>query len=425
MSKHKLFSQKSNDILDDTSETISREKLKGSYRRFKRKIRAIADEHFRFIYDPLAQFFLAIFIISTLYITFIETEKYVSESTIMIKNLSPTQADPTSLSTLITQGSSSSQDAQLVEVYARSFDMYSRLDKDINLTKYYTSDELDWIQRLSNNAILPSNRATNYNLLERYNKDLITIYDDASGTLSIEFAYANPEGAREIVKKIIKFSSDALNKFEKENAQTALKYLKRQAKIKKERFMNSIKRLIDYQNKHSTFSPTSDVERKSAILASLESLLVQKEVEYKNRLQYMNKNSSEMILMRGDIENIKKRIKSIRSQLASPEKEDNILSLTTGKQSPELNKYVYDFELLKNQLDFNKQLYTQTLVKLEELKVQVSQNAKNIIVVTKPTLSDEYRYPQKLKDIISIMIVLGFLYGIISAVIKIIKDHKD
>ncbi len=425
MSKHKLFSQKSNDILDDTSETISREKLKGSYRRFKRKIRAIADEHFRFIYDPLAQFFLAIFIISTLYISFIETEKYVSESTIMIKNLSPTQADPTSLSTLITQGSSSSQDAQLVEVYARSFDMYSRLDKDINLTKYYTSDELDWIQRLSNNAILPSNRATNYNLLERYNKDLITIYDDASGTLSIEFAYANPEGAREIVKKIIKFSSDALNKFEKENAQTALKYLKRQAKIKKERFMNSIKRLIDYQNKHSTFSPTSDVERKSAILASLESLLVQKEVEYKNRLQYMNKNSSEMILMRGDIENIKKRIKSIRSQLASPEKEDNILSLTTGKQSPELNKYVYDFELLKNQLDFNKQLYTQTLVKLEELKVQVSQNAKNIIVVTKPTLSDEYRYPQKLKDIISIMIVLGFLYGIISAVIKIIKDHKD
>ncbi len=425
MSKHKLFSQKSNDILDDTSETINREKLKGSYRKFKRKIRAIADEHFRFIYDPLAQFFLVIFIISTLYITFIETEKYVSESTIMIKNLSPTQADPTSLSTLITQGSSSSQDAQLVEVYARSFDMYSRLDKDINLTKYYTSDELDWIQRLSNSAILPSNRATHYNLLGRYNKDLITIYDDASGTLSIEFAYANPEGAREIVKKIIKFSSDALNKFEKENAQTALKYLKRQAKIKKERFMNSIKRLIDYQNKHSTFSPTSDVERKSAILASLESLLVQKEVEYKNRLQYMNKNSSEMILMRGDIENIKKRIKSIRSQLASPEKEDDILSLTSGKQSPELNKYVYDFELLKNQLDFNKQLYTQTLVKLEELKVQVSQNAKNIIVVTKPTLSDEYRYPQKLKDIISIMIVLGFLYGIISAVIKIIKDHKD
>lgn len=370
--------------------------------------------------------FLSIFIAGVIYISFIETNKYVSKSTVMIKNLTPPPVDSTSLNSILSQSSPASQDAKLVEVYTRSYDMYSHLDDIYKMTDYYTGKKLDIFQRLYKNSIFSFNNASKKNLTEKYNKDLVMVYDDASATLDIEYAYADPETAREIVKSIVSDAGKALNRFARENAEAALKYLKKQAEIKKKRFMDSIKRLIDYQNKHNMFSPTSDVERKSSILASLESLLVQKEVEYKSRLQYMNENASEMVMMRGDIENIKKRIKEIRSELASSGgNTTGIAGTGTGTQDHELNKYVYDFEILKNQLDFSKQLYTQTLVKLEELKVQVSQNSKNIIVVTKATLPDEYTYPKKLKDIFSLMMILLFLYGISVGVIKIIKDHKD
>jgi capsular polysaccharide transport system permease protein len=348
----------------------------------------------------------------------------------MIKNLTPPPVDGSSISSLLTQGTPASQDARLVEVYARSSDMYRLLDEEDRLGDYYTSERLDWVQRLDNETIFSPRKATMTNLLEKYNSDLVMVFDDASATLDIEFAYADAKGAQKIVRDIVKYAGEALNRFEKENAQTALKYLEKQAALKRKRFMDSIKKMIEYQNRHNMFSPTSDVERKSSILASLESLLVQKEVEYKSRLQYMNENASEMVMMRGDIENIKKRIKEIRSELASSDSSGSA-GTTVGSASGdgtgehELNRYVYDFELLKNQLDFNKQLYTQTLVKLEELKVQVSQNSKNVIVVTEASLPDEYRYPQKIKSVLSLFIMLFFIYGISVGVVKIIKDHKD
>jgi len=380
--------------------------------------------------DPLRISFAVIFAIGALYISFIETEKYVSRSTVMIKNLTPPPVDGSSISSLLTQGTPASQDARLVEVYARSSDMYRLLDEEDRLGDYYTSERLDWVQRLDNETIFTPRKATMTNLLEKYNSDLVMVFDDASATLDIEFAYADAKGAQKIVRDIVKYAGEALNRFEKENAQTALRYLEKQAALKRKRFMDSIKKMIEYQNRHNMFSPTSDVERKSSILASLESLLVQKEVEYKSRLQYMNENASEMVMMRGDIENIKKRIKEIRSELASSDSSGSA-GTTVGSVSGdgtgehELNRYVYDFELLKNQLDFNKQLYTQTLVKLEELKVQVSQNSKNVIVVTEASLPDEYRYPQKIKSILSLFIMLFFIYGISVGVVKIIKDHKD
>jgi capsular polysaccharide transport system permease protein len=386
-----------------------------------KRVTQIVMEYFK--RDRLASVFLIIFLMGFVYITLIETEKYVSRATITIKNLTPDTVDATSLSNIFSQAPSASRDARLIEVYARSNDMFEKLDAEYNLSAYYTGSDLDIFQRLYEYSPFIGMRATRDNLVERFNRDLVLMYDDEAGTLEIEFAYADPKRARELVSGIIANSSEALNRFEKENAQTALRYLTKQAKLKKERFLSSIKRLINYQNRHSIFSPTSDVERKSTILATLESTLVEKEVEYKNRLQYMNKNAPEMVLMRGDIENIKKRIKSIRGQMASPSSINYIER--GGSSNKELNKYVYDFELLKSQSDFSKELYTQTLIKLEELKVKVSQNAKNVIVVSSPTLSDVYTYPTKVRDIFSLLVILLFLYGIIVGVTKIIKDHKD
>ncbi|SFV70338.1 hypothetical protein MNB_SV-13-238 [hydrothermal vent metagenome] len=70
-------------------------------------------------------------------------------------------------------------------------------------------------------------------------------------------------------------------------------------------------------------------------------------------------------------------------------------------------------------------MYIQTLVKLEETKVLVSQNTKNLIVVTKAGVADSYSSPNKIKESFSILIILSFLYGIMTLIFTIIRDHKD
>ena len=57
--------------------------------------------------------------------------------------------------------------------------------------------------------------------------------------------------------------------------------------------------------------------------------------------------------------------------------------------------------------------------------IQATQNAKNFIVITKPTLAEDYSTPNKVKNIITLFMVLFMVYGIISMIYSIIKDHKD
>ncbi len=286
----------------------------------------------------------------------IKTEKFQSNSIVIIKDLSQQQTASMIGSMLLGQSSSVMQDSKLLELYIKSGEMFSALDEEDNLTAYYSSDQIDFVQRLKENAFFHFNEINRENIIDQYNKDVSIIYDEPSSTLEIGFMHANPKVAQNVVNNIIDYSSQTLNRFEKENASVALNSLLRQEQENKTLFIDSIKKLIRYQNQHHTIDPNVDVQSKSAILANLEGELVQKEVEYKSKLSYLNKNTAEMQLIQGNIDNIIKGIVDLKSQIAG------------NSDKNELNQNVSNFELLKSEVEFNKERYAQTLIKLEEIK---------------------------------------------------------
>jgi capsular polysaccharide transport system permease protein len=331
----------------------------------------------------------------------------------MIKDLSQEQSTSPLGSLLLPAGSESMTDAKLLGVYIKSADMFSILNQEFNLTSYYKSEQIDFLHRLSNRMFLPSYLLNIENVLTEYNKDLSILYDEASATVKIGFSHADAKIAQQIVKKIIAQSSIILNRFENQNTEVILDFLKKQEKQKHELFLTSLENLLRYQNKNRTIDPKVDIEVKNKILAGLESDLIQKNVTYNSKAQYLNPNTAEMKLLKGNINYIKKSIRKIKAEI-------------TGNQGKkELNANMSDFTLLKSKVEFNKELYIQTLVKLEETKVLVSQNRKNLIVVTQAQVADSYSYPNKIKDSFSILIILSFLYGVMILIFTIIRDHKD
>jgi len=357
--------------------------------------------------------FIILFFYLLYYIFFIETEKYSSQSTIIIKDLSSKQSVSPLGSLLLPSGSESMSDAKLLEVYIKSLDMFKILDKEFNLTAYYKSSQIDVLHRLSNNTFLPSYLLNQENTLAKYNQDLLVVYDEPSTTIKISFAHANAKISKKIVERIVKESSEILNLFENKNAEVVLSFLKKEEKKKNQLFLDALEELLRYQNKNNTINPKVEIEVKHKILAGLESELIQKNVEYNSKAQYLNSSTAEMKLLRSNINYIQKSITKIKRRI-------------TGKRgSKKLNINMSDFTLLKSRVDFNKELYIQTLVKLEETKVLVSQNTKNIIVVTQAQEADSYTYPNKIKDAFSLFIILSFFYGIVSLIFTIIRDHKD
>jgi len=361
----------------------------------------------------LKVFFTLSFILGTFYIISYETERYQSDSIINIRDLSQKQtANPFDM--ILSQASPVMQDSKLLELYIRSEEMFNYLNTKFHLSTYYSSNKIDILRRLSPNSKLEFFKLTKENLVEQYNKDLFIIYDTPSTALKVSFAHADPKIAQKIVLSIIKHSSYTLNLLERENAQVALQFLKKQVTESKITFINSIKKMIIYQNKNNTIDPNLDVAAKSTILANLESDLIKKNVEFASGSKFMIKNSTELKIAKSTIKNLEKEIKRVKSKIAGNSK---------GKK--ELNTAVFDFELLKNDITFSKEVYSHSLAKLEELKAQVNQNIKNLLVINKPSLPERYTFPNKPKKVFTLFIILSFLYGILISIITLLKDHRD
>lgn len=355
-------------------------------------------------------FFTIIFLIIGGYIVYVETERYESASITLLKDLS--QKQEMSLgSMLLGQTSTTMQDSKVLELYMRSNEMFNFIDQQYDLIHHYTSDKLDPVQRLYHNAVLSIYSASKKNLLKKYNDDLTIVFDEPSGTLSLSFIHTDPHIAKQILESIIKRADDIINQFSKENAQVALHFIEKQKIENKALFIDAIKQLIAYQNKHNTIDPNIDVERKITILASLESDLVKNEVEYNSKAKTYNVNGAEMRMLKALVENIKESIQRVKTELAG--------------SNNKYNANVFEFELLKSEMVFNKEVYRQTLINQEELKIEVNQNAKHLVVVAKPTLADIYTYPNKLWDIFTLFIIIVLFYNIVRAIRAIIQDHND
>lgn len=361
----------------------------------------------------LKLFFILALILSITYVILYETERFQSNSTITIRDLSQKQAT-NSFDMILSQTSPVMQDSKLLELYIRSEDMFVYLNKEHNLSHYYSSKQMDPLRRLKQNTPLPFQKLTKENLVREYNNDLFIIYDTASTALQVSFAHADPKVAQTIVQNILTYAGNTLNRLERENAQVALHFLEKHVNESRKSFVASVKKMIEYQNQNNTFDPNLDVKSKSTILANLESELIKKTVEFQSGGKFMIKNSAEQKIAKNMISNLKKEIKRVKAEIAG-----------TGKDVKELNQAVFDFEILRNNIDFAKEVYKKSLEKLEELRTEVNQNIKNLLVINEASLAEEYTYPNKTKSIFTIFIILGFLYSILISILTLLRDHRD
>jgi capsular polysaccharide transport system permease protein len=361
----------------------------------------------------LRSIFFLIFISAVVYTLFVESERYESKGVVLVKDLGKKQSMDLG-SVLLGQSSTVMQDSKVLELYIRSKEMFDFLDKEFNLSRYYVdANQLDPLQRLYKDSKIPYFRASKKNILKKYNKDINVVYDDPSGTLTISFIHTQPELAQKILEQIIKKSEETINSFSRENSKIALDFIRKQIEEKKILFRDSIRKLITYQNKHHTIDPSLDVKRKVTILSKLEMELIKNEVMYKSKLRNINPNSREMKILKNSIEKLKNYIKRLKQELAGRGK---------GK---ELNINVFEFELLKNNMEFNREIYRQTLINMEKIKVEVAQQTKHLTVIVNPDISDDYKYPNKFWDILTYSILVLFFYSILNGIILIIRNHQD
>ena len=382
------------------------ERLEKEYQQVKEDFIVDMGLEKRFTRLVVRTLFLTLFTLTTIYFMFIKSELYVSESALIVKDLNKApSAAGLEFSLLGMGGDSQLQDSKVLEEYLRSLDFFTLIDKQFSLRKHYSSDALDFIERMPKDATIEED-------LEFYRSRLHIEYDEVSGILHIAYAHTDPKTAQAILKFMMAQVETQLNVFNHRNAEKRLHFIAEEFAKEKEKLAQATQAMEAYQNKHMLLDPNNAAASSSTIIATLEASLTEKNIELANLRGYLNENNYEIKKTKGEIRSIKRSIAKKRKALS-------------GNENNRLNKTLVDYGKLKMAVEFETEIYKSTLLQLESTKIDVAKEAKTLSIVSAPNLPEGYTYPNKPKIMITIVIVFFLLYGIFTMLAAIIRDHKE
>lgn len=349
--------------------------------------------------------FLAFFAVIAFYVLFVRSELYLSTSATIVKDLTSSAPEIGGVQLFSVASTSTLQDARIVQDYLESYDELEKLDAQFELNQHYHSDAVDPLDRLYDYS-------TREDFLSLYQKRLEIVFEETSGILTIGFLHTNPEIAQAVVKELIEDANERINQYNHVVGEKKLSFITTQVGLNKKALEDSISGLESFQNSHTILDPTTDAQTQGGIVAQLEASLVEKQSKLGELRNYMNEKSFEVVRLKHEIDELKKALAKIRKTMAS------------GDDSS-LNAVIFEYERLKNNIEFNKEIYKQSLIELESIKAEISKNAKMLLVLVRPYLPDGYTYPRKGEALLTLILVLGLLYGIISLLESIVKEHFD
>ncbi len=343
-------------------------------------------------------------LIAGIYYTFIASERYVSESKLIVKQTGESNTGSFSLA-LFGAGNLAREDALFLKEYIHSFDMLDFLDKKFKLRQAYQDKGIDFISRL------PS-EASREDFLEYYRKHAEVNFDEISSVITLRVQAFKPEFAQQLNQAIVEQSERFINAISHKIAGEQMLFVEQELARTKDRLKGAQNRMLGFQNVHHVLDPVEQAKAMAGFITQMETGIAAQEAELKNLLTYLNEDSYQVIAL-------KNKIESLRQQIA---KEKERLS---GSDSNRLNKISAEFQELRFDTEFITDIYKATLSAMETTRVEASKKLKNLVVLASSTMPEEAEYPKRAYILATMFVVLMLVYGIARLTVATIKEHRE
>lgn len=348
-----------------------------------------------------------LFILSAYYL-FGVSERYVSNTQLIVKDSSSSQATSPALGFLMPGMSSDNQDSFLVVNYIQSLDMAKYLDEELELAKYYQKEEFDIFSRLASDA-------TQEEYLEYYREHIGASYDEVTGIITIEMQAFDAEFAQVLVETVTQKSEDFVNAISNQLADKQVSFVESEVELAQSKLRSAKQEILDFQNRNNVVSPDEIIGGISSIIQGLEAQLAEKRAKLTAAKTYLNSDSSQVVSMQAEIGALESQIEIEKVRL---------VGIADGEGEQRLNSLGAHFQNLELDLQFATDAYAASLKALETARMEASGKLKHLMVVTRPSIAEEAEYPHKLYNLASFAIVLLLLYGIGRMLIASIRDHR-
>ncbi len=353
------------------------------------------------------------FTLFSAYTLFVASPRYVSNSSIVVQNISG-GTDFSGVGALLMAGiqGTSAGDLMLIKEYINSPDMLEELNQKFNILNHWSSPSYDILYKLWDKEYRELS-------IDYFKGKIKPIFNMETGTLQISVETFDAKVSKEVLDFILKRSEDFVNNNNHNASKEQLSFIEGKVIEVKKELDESRKKIIDFQKSKQFFTPESEMGQTSRKIMLLEESKIKAEAEFNAKKTYLQENSTKMITLTETIKFLDKQIEEEKSKLIGNGKKERAESISEG-----LNDYADEYKILEGELNLNIEKYRNALITYEKVKIDTSRKIKQVIMISTPQEADYPIYPNKKIDILYAFIVLNLIFGLVSLLKDVVKDHK-
>ena len=351
--------------------------------------------------------FVYILTFATMVYWFVASDRYVSESVVMVQNTdSSGSSQPTDLLNMFIGTAGNRSDQLILVEYLTSLDMLKQLDKEFDLRSHYSSTEYDIVSRMWGKDI-------SIEWFYWYFKRRVTVkFDEYTGVVKVQAQAFTPEMAQNITSFLVREGEKFMNDMSHSIAEEQVRFLEKQVEIAREDVKESSQTLLKFQNQKNIASPTVEIANYQALIADLE----------KQKSELLIKMRALPATLGGDNQirqTLNKNLQAIEEQI------NKVRAKLTSNKTSSLNELMDREQSLKMDLEFKREVYSSTLTGLVKGKMNAARLIKHVSILQQPSSTEYAMKPDRIYCFLATLCLALLILGMLQLLKAVILDHVD
>lgn len=347
-------------------------------------------------------------VLAIIYYGLFAADRYVSTAQIVVRQVGGNEAPQVPGLAVMLNGfnPTSREETLYLRQFLTSQDMLNVLQKKLNWKEHYEGRWRDPFFLLWPNA-------SQEDELDYYRRMVTAYFDEQTGLLSIEVQAFEPKFAESVLEVILAESERFVNEISHRMAREQMAFAQSELAKARKIYEERREELLAFQSNNSLLDAEAAAKARAGVIAELEASLTKERTTLKSLLSTLNPNTPQVKQQRN-------RIQAIEHQLAVETKR-----LVSHAGDEQLNVVASKYRNLVIDASIAEEAYKFSVSSVESARIEASKKLRSLVTVVSPNFPDKAIYPERIYNLITILIALLLLYGISRFVIATIEDHRD
>lgn len=351
--------------------------------------------------------------IAMVYYGFFALDRYESQADVVVRQPGNNAAAGAAVGLAMLVGGAnptSREETLFLQAYISSNDMLDVLEKDLGWSSHYKARDRDPLYWLAQDA-------AREDVLDYYQQVVTATLDETTGLLKISVQAFEPEFAQDVLETILQQSQMVINELSRQMAREQLRFAQGELELAKRIYEDKRQVLVDYQRTTNILDIDATATARATLINELEAELVKSRAELSVMLGDLSPQSPQVQQKQKQITSVENALQDERQRLTSAQ--------LSAQANPGLNMLASEYRELMVDASIAEEGYKFAVTAVENARIEATKQLRALLVVVNPNLPEDPTYPERLYNLVALLIGLLMLYGIFRFVVATINDHRD